>query len=224
MTIGFARRFARYKRANLILSQLERFKDYVNDKEQPIQIVYAGKAHPEDSDAKELIQNIIDLTVDPEFAGRVVFLADYDMHIARHMVQGVDVWLNNPRRPQEACGTSGQKCVFNGVLNCSVLDGWWAEVYDGQNGFAIGDGREYANPSDQDEYDADALYRTLEEEVIPLYYTVDDEGVRKPWVEQMKWAIRSAAWRFNADRMLLDYLEAAYLPAAGATSSEMAWD
>ena len=224
LTIGFARRFARYKRANLILSQLERFKDYVNDKEQPIQIVYAGKAHPEDSDAKELIQNIIDLTVDPEFAGRVVFLADYDMHIARHMVQGVDVWLNNPRRPQEACGTSGQKCVFNGVLNCSVLDGWWAEVYDGQNGFAIGDGREYANPSDQDEYDADALYRTLEEEVIPLYYTVDDEGVRKPWVEQMKWAIRSAAWRFNADRMLLDYLEAAYLPAAGATSSEMAWD
>ncbi len=221
LTIGFARRFARYKRATLILEELEWFRERVNDADRPIQIVYAGKAHPEDDGAKELIREIVELTVDPEFAGRVVFLADYDMHVARHMIQGVDVWLNNPRRPQEACGTSGQKCVFNGVLNCSILDGWWAEAYDGQNGFAIGEGREYADPGEQDAHDARELYRTLEEEVIPLYYDVDAEGIRQGWVERMKWAMMSANWRFNADRMLEDYLREAYLPAAGATSTRM---
>lgn len=221
LTLGFARRFARYKRATLILTELERFKSMINDSDRPIQIVYAGKAHPEDDGAKELIREIVEMTTDPEFAGRVVFLADYDMHIARHMVQGVDVWLNNPRRPQEACGTSGQKCVFNGVLNCSILDGWWAEAYDGRNGFAIGDGREYEAPEAQDEYDAEQLYRTLEQEVVPLYYETDDEGTPRAWVERMIWAVESLGWRFNADRMLRDYLKEAYLPAAGTTSTEM---
>jgi starch phosphorylase len=221
LTVGFARRFARYKRATLILENLEWFKSHINDEERPIQIVYAGKAHPSDDEAKKLIQEIVDLTTDPEFAGRVVFLADYDTHVARHMVQGVDVWLNNPRRPQEACGTSGQKCVFNGVLNCSILDGWWAEAYDGQNGFAIGEGREYANPEAQDAYDAQALYETFDEEVIPLYYQVDEEGIRRQWVDRMKWAMMSANWRFNAGRMLKDYLHEAYRPAAGATSTQM---
>ena len=220
LTIGFARRFALYKRADLILSDMERFKAMINDAERPIQIIYAGKAHPKDDGAKELIQQIIDLTTDPTFAGRVVFLADYGLDVARHMIQGVDVWLNNPRRPQEACGTSGQKAVFNGVLNGSILDGWWAEAYDGANGFAIGDGREYINPNEQDDYDARALYDVLEHEILPAYYQVDEAGLHREWVDRMKWAIQSLGWRFNADRMLLDYLREAYLPAVGATSAE----
>lgn len=221
LTVGFARRFALYKRADLILRDRERFKSMLTDEERPIQIVYAGKAHPEDDHAKELIREIVELTVDPEFAGRIVFLADYDLYVARRMIQGVDVWLNNPRRPQEACGTSGQKCVFNGVLNCSVLDGWWAEAYDGRNGFAIGSGSEYLDPAAQDERDAEALYRVLEDEVLPLYYDVDEDGTRRRWTQRVKWAIRSLAWRFNADRMLGDYLREAYLPAAEVTSTEM---
>lgn len=217
LTIGFARRFATYKRADLIMSDLERFKALVNDADRPIQIVYAGKAHPADKFGQALIQKIVALTTDPAFKGRVVFLADYDMNIARHLVQGVDVWLNNPRRPQEACGTSGQKVVLNGVLNCSILDGWWAEGYDGLNGFAIGDGREYERPEDQDRVDAEALYKVLEEEVIPLYYQTNGDGLPSAWIERMKWGILSLGWRYNAQRMVLDYLHGAYLPAVGAT-------
>jgi starch phosphorylase len=220
LTIGFARRFARYKRADLILSDIERFEAMVNDADRPIQIVYAGKAHPKDDGAKELIQRIVDLTTDPAFAGRVVFLVDYGLDVARHMIQGVDVWLNNPRRPQEACGTSGQKAVFNGVLNCSILDGWWAEGYDGANGFAIGDGEEFVDPTEQDAHDARALYEVLDEEVVPAYYETDEDGLHRKWVDRMKWAIQSLGWRFNADRMLLDYLHEAYLPALGATNTE----
>lgn len=216
LTIGFARRFATYKRADLIMSDLERFKALVNDAERPIQIIYAGKAHPADRYGKELIQKIVRLTTDPAFKGRVVFLADYDMNIGRRLVQGVDVWLNNPRRPQEACGTSGQKVVLNGVLNCSILDGWWAEGYDGLNGFAIGDGRELEIPHEQDALDAKNLYDVLENEVIPLYYERDADGLRRAWIERMKWAILSLGWRFNAQRMILDYLHEAYLPAVGA--------
>ena len=217
LTLGFARRFATYKRADLIMSDLERFRELVNDSERPIQIIYAGKAHPADRFGKALIQKIVKLTTDPAFNGRVVFLSDYDMNIARHMVQGVDVWLNNPRRPQEACGTSGQKVVLNGVLNCSILDGWWAEGYDGLNGFAIGDGREFNIPEEQDAIDADNLYRVLESEVLPLYYDVDADGLRTEWIERMKWGILSLGWRYNAQRMVLDYLHGAYLPAVGAT-------
>ncbi len=217
LTIGFARRFATYKRADLIMSDLERFKALVSDEERPLQIIYAGKAHPADRPGQALIRRIVERTTDPEFCGRVVFLADYDMNVARHLVQGVDVWLNNPRRPQEACGTSGQKVVLNGALNCSILDGWYAEAFDGLNGFAIGRGREFADPGRQDQQDAADLYKVLEKEVIPLYYDVDADGLPHGWIERMKWAILSMGWRYNAQRMLLDYLERAYLPAVGAT-------
>lgn len=221
LTIGFARRFATYKRANLLFADTERIEKLLLDSERPIQLVFAGKAHPKDEPGKKLIQNIIKLTTNPRFKGRIVFLADYDMNIARHMIQGVDVWLNNPRRPQEACGTSGQKVVLNGVLNCSVLDGWWAEGYDGFNGFAIGDGEEFQDIEKHDEHDAEALYRVLEEEVIPAYYTTDDQGFRREWLERMKWGIISLGWRYNANRMVLDYMRHAYLPAVAATTAEI---
>jgi starch phosphorylase len=218
LTIGFARRFATYKRANLIMEDIERFQALVSDADRPIQILYAGKAHPADQFGKQLIKNIVDKTTDPAFKGRIVFLENYDINTARYLIRGVDLWLNNPRRPQEACGTSGQKTVLNGVLNCSVLDGWWAEAYDGRNGFAIGRGREFTDPRDQDANDLEALYRVLEEEVIPLYYDRNAEGLPLAWIQRMKWAILSLGWRFNANRMLLDYLRSCYLPAAGATT------
>ncbi|MFU8804493.1 MAG: alpha-glucan family phosphorylase [Bradymonadaceae bacterium] len=218
LTLGFARRFATYKRADLIMSDMERFEAMISDSTKPIQIIYAGKAHPADENGKKLIQKIVKLTTDPVFKGRVVFMADYDINVARHLVQGVDVWLNNPRRPQEACGTSGEKVVLNGVLNLSILDGWWAEGYDGKNGFAIGSGKEFMNPADQDAHDAAELYRVLDEEVIPLYYA-QTGGLPTEWIERMKWGIISLGWRFNAQRMLLDYLHRAYLPACGATTS-----
>ncbi len=221
LTIGFARRFATYKRADLIMRDMERFKQMIGDADRPIQIVYAGKAHPADEYGKALIQKIVNATTDPAFEGRVVFLADYEMNVARHMLQGVDLWLNNPRRPQEACGTSGQKVVLNGALNCSILDGWWAEAYDGRNGFAIGNGTEFADPGLQDAHDAKMLYDVLENEVIPLYYDKDATGIPREWIERVKWSIISLGWRFNASRMLLDYLNHAYLPAIGATSVEM---
>lgn len=221
LTIGFARRFATYKRADLIMSDLERFRELLSDEKRPIQIIYAGKAHPADEYGKALIQKIVRATTDPAFKGRVVFLADYEMNVARHMLQGVDLWLNNPRRPQEACGTSGQKVVLNGALNCSILDGWWAEAYDGRNGFAIGDTAEFADPGKQDAHDAQHLYDVLETKVIPLYYQVDHSGLPLEWIERVKWSIISLGWRFNASRMLLDYLNRAYLPAAGATSAEL---
>jgi starch phosphorylase len=217
LTIGFARRFATYKRANLILEELDRFRAMVNDEERPIQIIFSGKAHPEDDGGKSLIQNIVELTTDPEFAGRVVFLADYDMNIARHLIQGVDLWLNNPRRPMEACGTSGQKVVLNAGLNCSILDGWWAEAYDGRNGFAIGHGEEFGQPERQDEHARRELYRVLEREVLPIYYDRDEQGLSSEWVERMRWALVSLGWRYNSDRMVNDYLRHAYLPAVGAT-------
>ena len=218
LTIGFARRFATYKRANLLLADMERFLRLVGDEQRPIQIVFSGKAHPADRGGKALIQKIVEHTLDPRFRGRVVFLADYDMEIARHMLQGVDLWLNNPRRPQEACGTSGQKVVLNGVLNCSVLDGWWAEGYDGFNGFAIGHGAEFASPEAQDAHDIEQLYQVIEQAVIPTYYDQDALGLPQRWVAMMRWGLQSLGWRFNANRMVLDYMRRAYLPASGATT------
>ena len=217
LTLGFARRFATYKRADLIFSDLERVKKLITDADRPIQLVFAGKAHPADEPGKRLLKSIVDMTTNPEFKGRVFFLADYDMNIGRHLVQGVDVWLNNPRRPQEACGTSGEKAVLNGVLNCSILDGWYAEGYDGTNGFAIGGGEEFTDIAKQDAHDAAALYSVLEDEIIPLYYDVDADGLRRNWVDRMTWGILSLAWRYNAQRMVIDYLRTSYLPAAGAT-------
>lgn len=217
LTIGFARRFATYKRATLLFRDEARLKALVNDPDRPIQLLFAGKAHPADEEGKRLIQKIMLAAQDPAYNGRIAFLANYDINIGRHMVQGVDVWLNNPRRPQEACGTSGQKVVLNGALNCSILDGWWAEGYDGHNGFAIGQREQFATVDAQDAFDGEAVYNVLENEVIPLYYNRDESGLPLAWIERMKWAIVSLGWRFNANRMVLDYMRNAYLPAVGAT-------
>jgi starch phosphorylase len=220
LTIGFARRFATYKRADMILCQPDRLAKLVNDPNQPIQLVFAGKSHPRDDEGKRVLQRIVEYSRDPEFKGRLVFVEDYDYNVTRHMVQGVDVWLNNPRRPLEACGTSGEKAVPNGGLNLSVLDGWWSEGYDGRNGFAIGRGSIHNDPSVQYQRDAEDLYRVLEEEVIPLYYQYErrGNGVPHQWVKRMKWAMQGLGWRFNADRMVKNYVENLYMPSASAVS------
>jgi glycogen phosphorylase len=225
LTIGFARRFATYKRANLILADMESLALMVNDAKRPVQFIFAGKAHPNDDPGKKLLQQIAELMRNPRFADKFVFVEDYDINVGRHFVQGVDVWLNNPRRPFEASGTSGQKVVLNGGLNLSVLDGWWAEAYDGMNGFAIGTGRTHSNVSVHDARDGGDLLRALREEVIPLYYQRDRDGLPRGWVKRMKRTIRTLGWRFNADRMVMDYTTQCYIPAAGGTSSEVrsAW-
>jgi starch phosphorylase len=219
LTIGCARRFATYKRGDLILSQPERLAKLVKDARRPIQLIFAGKAHPRDNEGKLLLQRIAQSTFNPAYRRRIVFVENYDYNVARHLVQGVDVWLNNPRRPLEACGTSGQKVVLNGGLNLSVLDGWWNEAYDGKNGFAIGHGGMHNDPNIQYQRDAEYLYDTLEQEVIPLYYERDAGGVPRQWVRRMKRAMQSLGWRFNADRMVKDYARRCYLPAASAVSA-----
>jgi starch phosphorylase len=221
LTIGFARRFATYKRANLIFRDIELMASLINDPQYPIQLVFAGKAHPRDQPGKTLLREIAAVARDPQFAGKVVFIEDYDLNVGRHLVQGVDVWLNNPRRPFEASGTSGEKVVLNGGLNLSVLDGWWAEAYDGTNGFAIGRGETHSSVEIHDKRDGDGLYKTLVDEVIPLYYDRDSDGIPRNWIFRMKKAIRSLGWRFNADRMVMDYVSKCYVPAAGGTSSDM---
>lgn len=222
LTIGFARRFAPYKRADLLLRDIEFFRKIIADAKRPVQFVFAGKSHPADNGGKSILQKIYHLTQEPEFRGKIVLLEDYDINLARHLVQGVDVWLNNPRRPLEASGTSGQKVVLNGGLNCSILDGWWAEAFDGTNGFAIGNGRTHVNTDIQDERDAKDLTKVLYEEVIPLYYERDDDDLPQSWIFRMKRSVRTLGWRFNSDRMVMDYVQSAYLPAAGGVSCEMA--
>ena len=221
LTIGFARRFATYKRANLILADIERLAAMVNDPKRPVQFVFAGKAHPHDEPGKRMLQQIARLMRDSQFADKFVFVEDYDINVGRHFVQGVDVWLNNPRRPLEASGTSGQKVVLNGGLNLSVLDGWWAEAYDGLNGFAIGTGRTHTDMNVHDTRDGEDLLRVLREEVIPLYYQRDRAGLPRGWIKRMKRTIRTLGWRFNAERMVMDYTLKCYVPAAGGTSSDM---
>jgi starch phosphorylase len=221
LTLGFARRFATYKRADLLFSDLDRLDRLVNDPARPVQIIYAGKAHPRDTGGKALAQRVANLEKDPRFAGRIVFIENYNLHVGRQLVQGVDVWLNTPRRPLEACGTSGQKCILNGVLNCSILDGWWAEGYDGGNGFAVGAGEIHADPETQDERDALAVFETLEREVVPLYYERDALGIPRAWMARVKRAMRTLAWRYNADRMVIDYVQQCYLPAAGGETCRM---
>jgi starch phosphorylase len=221
LTIGFARRFATYKRANLVFRDLELLGSLMGDAQFPIQLVFAGKAHPHDQPGKTILREIASFMRDPQFTGKVVFIEDYDINVGRHLVQGVDVWLNNPRRPLEASGTSGEKVVLNGGLNLSILDGWWAEAYDGENGFAIGMGETHSSVEIHDQMDAAALGRTLVEEVIPLYYDRDRDGLPRGWIRRMKKAIRSLGWRFNADRMVMDYVLKCYIPAAGGTSSDM---
>jgi glycogen phosphorylase len=220
LTIGFARRFATYKRANLVLRDLQALAGMVNDPKRPVQFVFAGKAHPHDEPGKRVLQEIAQMMRDSTFASKFVFIEDYDINVGRVLVQGVDVWLNSPRRPLEASGTSGQKVVLNGGLNLSVLDGWWAEAYDGLNGFAIGTGRTHANMDVHDERDGRDLYRTLKDEVIPLFYQRDQDGLPREWIRRMKRTIRTLGWRFNADRMVMDYARNLYVPAAGGTSSD----
>jgi len=225
LTIGFARRFATYKRANLILTDIENLALMVNDPKRPVQFVFAGKAHPHDEGGKKVLQQIAELMRNSRFADKFVFVEDYDINVGRYFVQGVDVWLNNPRRPLEASGTSGQKVVLNGGLNLSVPDGWWAEAYDGMNGFSIGTGRTHSDMNVHDKRDGEDLHRALREEVIPLFYLRDRDGLPRGWIKRMKRTIRTLGWRFNADRMVMDYTLKCYVPAAGGTSSDLrsAW-
>ncbi|MDX1965507.1 MAG: alpha-glucan family phosphorylase [Pirellulales bacterium] len=221
LTIGFARRFATYKRADLIFTDVERISRILNNADHPVQIIFAGKAHPADEPGKRLIRKIANLRHDGRFANRVVFVEDYDMNVTRHLIQGVDVWLNNPRRPLEASGTSGEKAVINGGLNLSILDGWWAEAYDGKNGFAIGKGTSHASDEQGDRRDGMDLYRVLEEEVVPLFYERDSDGLPRRWIQMMIHSISSLSWRFSSHRMVADYARLAYVPAAGGLSSDM---
>lgn len=215
LTIGFARRFATYKRAALIFMDVERLKRIVAHPTRPIQIFFAGKAHPADRAGQEVIRHIFRLSQEEPLRGRVFFIEDYDMRVASMLVQGCDVWLNTPRRPLEASGTSGQKAAINGALNVSILDGWWPEAYDGENGWVVGDDRTYDDPVEQDHADAAALYRTLEELVAPTYYDRDEAGLPRHWIARMKRSIATITPRFSASRMVRDYVERAYLPTVG---------
>jgi starch phosphorylase len=215
LTIGFARRFATYKRASLLLSRPERLAALLGDTDRPIQVLLAGKAHPQDEGGKDLIQQVVEFAREPLAAGRVVFLEDYEMTLARRLVQGVDVWLNTPRRPYEASGTSGLKAALNGVLNCSILDGWWAEAYSPAVGFAIArDAPAGASDDDQDEADADALFAVLEEDVIPTFYERDGDGVPQRWIALMRESIAELGPRFGTARLVAEYVERLYLPAS----------
>jgi glycogen phosphorylase len=213
LTIGFARRFATYKRANLILHDFDRLLDIITRPDQPVQIIFAGKAHPADEPGKLLIQQVYRSVKKAENGGRLVFLDDYDMNLARYLIQGVDVWMNTPRPPNEASGTSGQKAAMNGVINFSVLDGWWREGYNGSNGWVIGDGNAYENSDQQDAADADSLYDILENKIVPLFYLDRSaDGLPSDWIAMMKESIRTLTPRFSIRRMVKEYTERMYLP------------
>lgn len=215
LTIGFARRFATYKRVWLVFSDVDRARGILTDAERPSQIVFAGKAHPADRPGQELIRQTAILGHEGAMQGRVCFLEDYDLRVAGMLVQGTDIWLNTPRRPMEASGTSGQKAALNGVLNVSVMDGWWPEGFDGENGWSIGDGSSASGDDEaQDRADAEALYRVLEERIIPTYYDRDAGGLPRGWIAMMKHAIVTIAPRFSAGRMVRDYVDQAYVPVA----------
>ncbi|MFC2021728.1 alpha-glucan family phosphorylase [Chloroflexota bacterium] len=214
LTIVFPRRFTEYKRPTLIFRDIERLKRSVNNQFRPVQIIFAGKSHPADMASKQILQRVYNLASGREFQGRIVFVEDYDMHLAHHLNHGADVWLNTPRRLQEACGTSGMKASLNGVLHLSVSDGWWREGYNGSNGWVIGNTHTTLNPYEEDEADAEALYRLLEEEIVPLYYDRDRSGVPHGWIRMVKEAMRSIIPIFSTRRMLKEYTERLYLPAA----------
>ncbi len=213
LTIGFARRFATYKRANLILSDYERLLKIITHEDMPVQLIFAGKAHPADEPGKLLIQQVYRAAKDPRSQGRIVFLEDYDLNIAHLMVQGVDVWMNTPRRPNEASGTSGMKAALNGTLNFSVPDGWWCEGYNEKNGWIIGSDKDYDDPNEQDKKDAESIYQILENELIPLYYQSRTMGdLSEQWVSKIKESICSCAPKFSTRRMLREYMQEMYLP------------
>jgi glycogen phosphorylase len=212
LTIGFARRFATYKRAPLIFQQFENIVRLVQNKERPIQFIYAGKAHPRDDDGKRYIQHIIHLSKYSELKGHLVFIENYDVHVARQMVSGCDVWLNNPRRPLEASGTSGQKAGCHGCLNLSILDGWWREGYDGTNGFPIGDDSHPDSIEEQDRRDSENLYRVLTEDVIPSFFERDAAGIPRRWIKMIRRAMVTLVPAYNTWRMVQDYTRKYYLP------------
>jgi glycogen phosphorylase len=213
LTIGFARRFATYKRGTLLLKDLDRLARILNNAEMPVQIIFAGKAHPQDQEGKELIRQIVQVSHQERFRHRIVFIEDYDIEVARHLVQGVDVWLNTPLRPMEASGTSGMKVAFNGGLNLSVLDGWWCEGYQGNNGWAIGKGEVYQDVDYQNQIESRATYDLLEKEVIPLYYDRGHDGIPRAWVSVMKASMVSLCPVFSTDRMVQEYTDYSYNPS-----------
>jgi starch phosphorylase len=214
LTIGFARRFATYKRGSLIFKNLDRLSAIVNNKERPVQFIFAGKAHPRDHGGKELIAEILHTSRRPEFRRRVTFIEDYDINVARYLVEGIDVWLNNPRRPLEASGTSGMKVCANGGINLSVLDGWWVEGYAQSNGWAIGAGEEYTDLAYQDEVESRAIYDLLEQEIVPVFYTRSTDGLPRGWLRVMKQSISTICPYFNTNRMVQEYIEKCYWPSA----------
>ena len=214
LLIGFARRFATYKRADLVFRDLERIRSIVTDPSRPVHLIFAGKAHPADRPGQELIRHLWQLAEGADFGPHVVFLEDYDLAVARMLVQGVDVWLNTPRRSFEACGTSGMKAALNGALNLSVLDGWWDEAFDGHNGWAIGNREQISDSSGQDHLDAESLYHILADQVVPLYYARGSDGLPLAWIERVLHSIATIGSRFSTARMLREYFEKAYLPAA----------
>jgi starch phosphorylase len=218
LTIGFARRFATYKRASLVLADVERLLHIINRPNMPVQIVFAGKAHPADEPGKQLIQQVYRQVKRAETGGRLVFLEDYDMNLARYLVQGVDVWLNTPRRPMEASGTSGMKAALNGALNFSVLDGWWRESFNGLNGWAIGEDKDMESPGIQDAKDAESLYTTLEKEIIPLFYDRDQNDISHAWVARIKESMKTNIPQFSTRRMLKEYVERLYVKALASPS------
>ena len=212
LTIGFARRFATYKRATLLFKDLERITQILNDKNRPVQLIFAGKAHPKDTEGQELIKYIHEISMKPQFKGKIFLLENYNMSLSRYLISGVDVWLNNPRRPMEASGTSGQKASVNGVINFSVLDGWWAEGYNQKNGWIIGTNAEYDSYEIQDKLDSESIYNTLENKIIPMYYEKDKNGISINWIEMMKNSIISTGGKYSTSRMVVDYTNKLYMP------------
>jgi starch phosphorylase len=213
LTISFARRFATYKRGNLLLRDPDRLLRLISDQKRPVQIIFAGKAHPHDLPGKEIIKELVHFSRKEEVQSRIVFLEDYDMTMARYLTSGSDVWLNTPRRPLEASGTSGMKAGVNGVLNCSVLDGWWAEGYRPEIGWAIGSGEEYKDEVLQDQVESEALYDLLEHEIVPLYYQRGRDQLPREWIKKMKASMKAVGQEFSTHRMLKDYSERFYYPA-----------
>ena len=217
LTIGFSRRFATYKRATLIFKDLERITQILNEAGKPVQIIFAGKAHPSDNGGKDLIRYIHELSMKPQFKGKIFLLENYNIGISKYLVSGVDVWLNNPRRPMEASGTSGQKASVNGVVNFSVLDGWWAEGYNQKNGWTIGTNAEYPSYEEQDIADSQSMYYTLENKIIPAYYAKDENGISKKWMQYMKNSIMSTGGKYSTARMVVDYTNQLYIPLCNLT-------
>ena len=218
LTIGFARRFATYKRATLIFKDLERITQILNDTNRPVQIIFAGKAHPADKEGQDLIKYIHEISLMPQFKGKIFLLENYNINVARHLVSGVDVWLNNPRRPMEASGTSGEKASVNGIVNFSILDGWWAEGYNTKNGWSIGTDQEYYSYEEQDLADSESIYRTLEDKIIPAYYNKNEKSISETWIRLMKNSIMSTGGKYSTARMLVDYTEKLYMPLLNLTN------